>query len=411
MLPVHYSLDRYHADARYLQRLFLIAVALRAALAIVIQQLNLIDLFAGDAITYDYCGEQLALAWRTGYTPGWLEYRLSSDTSGWGMIYWVAGIYSVTGRNPLAIQFLNAVVGAGSALVVYAIAEEIYGHRLVARRAALCTAFFPSMILWSSQGLKDPLIVLGLVLVVYAALKARRGLSMPLVALVGLGFFATYALRFYVAYILAAAIVFSVLFASAKTAGGFARQLLLFGLVGFALMQFGVGDQAARHYETISLERIQLSRSDLALRAQSGYGSEIDITEEGALWLSMPLGFVYLLFAPFPWQLGSVRQAMAMPEMLVWYAMIPLLISGIVYSVRHRLADCTGIIVFTVGLIVAYSLMQGNVGTAYRQRSQVLVFLFIFAAVGFTLRQIRRGTDPPSVSPPGASEAVARVAS
>ena len=37
---------------------------------------------------------------------------------------------------------------------------------------------------------------------------------------------------------------------------------------------------------------------------------------------------------------------------------------------------------FTTMLTLAYSLFQGNVGTAYRQRSQLLVFYFIFVAVG-----------------------------
>ena len=36
-------------------------------------------------------------------------------------------------------------------------------------------------------------------------------------------------------------------------------------------------------------------------------------------------------------------------------------------------------------LTLAYSLFQGNIGTAYRQRSQLLVFYFIFVATGFVL--------------------------
>jgi hypothetical protein len=36
-------------------------------------------------------------------------------------------------------------------------------------------------------------------------------------------------------------------------------------------------------------------------------------------------------------------------------------------------------------LSIAYSVFQGNVGTAYRQRAQLLVFYFIFVAVGFVL--------------------------
>jgi len=43
------------------------------------------------------------------------------------------------------------------------------------------------------------------------------------------------------------------------------------------------------------------------------------------------------------------------------------------------------ILIFTVMLTLAYSVFQGNVGTAYRQRAQVLVFYFIFVAVGLVL--------------------------
>jgi hypothetical protein len=46
--------------------------------------------------------------------------------------------------------------------------------------------------------------------------------------------------------------------------------------------------------------------------------------------------------------------------------------------------------VFTVGLTLVYALSQGNVGTAYRQRSQVLVFYFIFVALGYVWKKRRR---------------------
>ncbi|MDT5159222.1 MAG: hypothetical protein QOH51_3579, partial [Acidobacteriota bacterium] len=45
---------------------------------------------------------------------------------------------------------------------------------------------------------------------------------------------------------------------------------------------------------------------------------------------------------------------------------------------------------FTTMLTLAYSIFQGNVGTAYRQRSQILVFYFIFVAVGAVLMKERR---------------------
>ncbi len=41
-------------------------------------------------------------------------------------------------------------------------------------------------------------------------------------------------------------------------------------------------------------------------------------------------------------------------------------------------------------LTISYSIFQGNVGTAYRQRTQIQVFLFIFIGVGWTIIQERR---------------------
>ncbi len=40
-------------------------------------------------------------------------------------------------------------------------------------------------------------------------------------------------------------------------------------------------------------------------------------------------------------------------------------------------------------LTLAYSVFQGNVGTAYRQRAQIVVFYFIFVAVGYVLLRER----------------------
>jgi len=57
---------------------------------------------------------------------------------------------------------------------------------------------------------------------------------------------------------------------------------------------------------------------------------------------------------------------------------------------KYRLRQALPIILFTLMLTLAYSIFQGNVGTAYRQRSQLLIFYFIFVAVGYVLMKERR---------------------
>jgi hypothetical protein len=63
---------------------------------------------------------------------------------------------------------------------------------------------------------------------------------------------------------------------------------------------------------------------------------------------------------------------------------------GIWFTLRYRLRQALPILLFTTMLTLAYSIFQGNVGTAYRQRSQILVFYFIFVAVGAVLFKERQ---------------------
>ena len=102
------------------------------------------------------------------------------------------------------------------------------------------------------------------------------------------------------------------------------------------------------------------------------------------------MGLVYLLFAPFPWSIGSFRQVLTLPEMLVWYALFPALVRGLALTVRTRFRRALPILVFAGALTAAYAVFQGNVGTAYRQRTQITMFFFIFMAAGQVEKQRAR---------------------
>jgi Ca2+/Na+ antiporter len=116
----------------------------------------------------------------------------------------------------------------------------------------------------------------------------------------------------------------------------------------------------------------------------------VDVSTASGVLSTVPLGLTYLLLAPFPWQLASLRQAITLPEMIIWWSSIPLLVLGAWFTIKHRLREIAPIVIFTSLLTLTYSIMQGNVGTAYRQRAQLLVFYFVFVAVGFVLVKERR---------------------
>ncbi len=95
------------------------------------------------------------------------------------------------------------------------------------------------------------------------------------------------------------------------------------------------------------------------------------------------------LLAPFPWMLGSFRQILALPETLFFYWLIPWIFLGIRHLVRHQLRRSLMALLITAGLTLGYALGEGNAGTAYRHRAQLLCFFLIYAAVGQDERRRR----------------------
>ncbi len=262
----------------------------------------------------------------------------------------------------------------------------------MSRIAALFVAFYPSLILWSSQGLKDGPIVFLLALIMLATFKLSERLSAKYFVLLAAALFSILTLRFYIFYMAVAAVVGSfVIGMRSRSTQSLIRQFAVIIGVGLVLTYLGVLRTASRQIEDYAdLDRIQLSRADLAGSAQSGFGKDIDVSTTSGALTAIPVGMVYLLFAPFPWQLANLRQSITLPEMLVWWGSFPLLVLGAWFTVKFRLRQALPILIFTTMLTLAYSIFQGNVGTAYRQRSQILVFYFIFVAVGAVLVKERR---------------------
>src|SRR5439155_4867105 len=89
-------------------------------------------------------------------------------------------------------------------------------------------------------------------------------------------------------------------------------------------------------------------------------------------------------------QLASLRQAITLPEMVIWWASLPLIGLGVWFGIKYRLREVAPIIIFRTLLTLTYSILQGNVGTAYRQRAQLVVFYFVFVAIGFVLMKEKR---------------------
>lgn len=355
------------------------------------------DLFWGDSYNYDIVGDILAQYW-AGQT--FINPSNVTSLSGYGFQYFVGIVYYFFGRNQLLVQLLNATISVAAGLVIYAIARRLFNAN-VAHRAFLCMAFFPQMIFWSCAMYKDPSILLCIAVCMYAVLRLRERLTPMSVFLFVAGSLYLMTLRFYVFYMVAFAALGTFFFAQRRGfLGGLMTQIVLVAAFASAIF-FGVRRETlSEQQQYFDLGRLQTARLGQTTQGRSSFAGDIDVSTQRGVFQAIPVGLVYLLFAPFPWSISGLRQLLTLPETLVWYGLMPALLRGLLFSIRTRLRETLPILVFAGTLTLAYAVFQSNVGTAYRQRTQISMFFFIFMGVGLELRRAKDLGPAARATPP-----------
>jgi len=278
-LPTILILARTNDEKTFLFRLFLVGLMARIVLAAVINMGHMEEFFGGDANTYDIFGRSLLQGlYGDDYHMQKYQGFVASGAGAWGMLYLVAGIYEVVGRNMLAIQLVNAAVGAATGVVVYHTAMALFSNLRVAKLAALLVTFFPSLILWSSQALKDGLIILALAVSILATLRLMEKVTVKWVLVITVSLLALLSLRFYIFYMMTAAVAGSfVMGMKTLSAQSFVQRFVAVAAIGMAFTWFGVLQYAGSQFDRFAnLQQIQMSRQDQA-EAGSGFGKDVDV--------------------------------------------------------------------------------------------------------------------------------------
>jgi hypothetical protein len=385
------------------------AFAVRALAAIVIHFFVTPGLFAPDEHTYNAGARLMAAYW-----SGDLARAPTFGNEGRGFYYIVGALYFPFGPFPLVGKLLNAWIGSLAVLELFRLTRLIGGSDAAALRAARFMAYFPSMILWSSLLIRDVWVQWLLVRLAreMAELKGRLILSRIISA-----FFLIWALTQFRSYLLYAAVGPFVLSFIVSRSKDIVRNLVLgsflaLGLTYLGTQTDGAGDKI-QNFDLAELQRLR-SWSSQGRVADSGFASDADVSTVGGALSFLPVGLAYFFFAPFPWQIGSIRQSLAIPETLFFYTLVPGIMAGIVFLFRKRLGDSMGVLLVTMTVTFGYAIGQGNVGTLYRHKAQVTGFYYAFAAIGMEQRRRRTaagytGTMPPVLRPLPPNQAAARL--
>lgn len=367
------ALTRAEEDFQFVAFIVLAGLFVRTVLAMGLRHAGLNQVIAPDEYTFHDNGRYF-LGWLQGEFAEPFSYRWRNSTQV-GYFALVGGLYWLFGVHEVVPVLVNCLIGALAAVPAYRLASQVGGRR-AGRYAAVLVTFFPSLVLWSTLLIRDALVLL---LILWCTVFAQsllrrftlRGVLLLVACLAGLA-----TLRSYVFVMQTGGMLLAFLVAGVRRPGRAVATAVLAGLGAVMVVKgLGVGGDALAE---ASLEHIS-TRRQLNSVGQSGMeapGHDLD-SPLGALTY-LPIGLVWFLFAPFPWQVGG-RQAMAVPDVLVWYLSFPLVVYGVAVALRRRRRPSMAPLLVAALFTVIHSLVEGNVGIIVRHRAHVLVLLLPFA--------------------------------
>ncbi len=353
-----------------------------------------------DARFYEEIGYEVAEDWLSGKEVDFDTLPQGVQTARL-LVAAIAAFYFVMG-GVRALPVLLVAYSAVTALVpgyVYRFARELEAPEAVARRAGWLVALSPVFVFWSGSLYKEGLTLLLLSVAAYHTLRLQSGWKGRSVSTVALCVVALWGVRFYLALLLALAVALSLLWG--RMPGGersrgvpvFVRQVAVILVFAVAIISVALSvrmENVLLESDEGVLVNLDVRRAGSAREAQSGYLQEASVASREEALQYFPLGLLYFLTVPFPWQLGSVRQNLIIPENVFWLGLYPLMVLGIGRALKANRSGTVFLLLMTGGMCVIYALLTANVGTVYRMRSQVWLLWAPFAAWGWEVWCERR---------------------
>jgi predicted outer membrane lipoprotein len=398
----------------------IVAVVARTAAVVVLGPLD-----AGVAIPDEQQYLELAASVASGRgADAWSEgYGQSLYDSTGTFMRPLAAMTWVFGSHQLNGQLIAAVFGVLTAVVTYLLAAKIVPGA-AALAAGLVAAALPSQVLWSSVVLRESMVwacLCGLALVLSdaAAQSSRKRLAVYGAAAFGI-LFALSHLREQTELVTGVALVLAALLVRSRRYWAVVLGALAVAIT--APLAGGLGPGGYNVAEN-AIPQLAAIRANLALGASTSIVETAPVMPDPALpapgpaalppgkvLVGSPAGQKYIAddisigsvirglaavaLRPLPWeQPTSTPMSLARFEALVWIPLYGLAIIGVAVGWPRRRLLAFPVIV-SVGILLLSAITQGNVGTAFRHRGQVLWAVAVLAAVGFQWLQARPRRAP-----------------
>jgi 4-amino-4-deoxy-L-arabinose transferase-like glycosyltransferase len=346
---------------------------------------------ASDAIGFSIKAEAISQILLSGkfsdIIPALQNYYWSPDN--WGPIFVTSIIYTIFGPYPLMAKLFITLMGAGTTLLIYKTARELWDEK-IARLSGILWAFFTLSFFYSSILLKEEFVVFFSMLALYSFIKIinARDLGIKYIVLVSVSLTAVFYFRVIAGATLIS--VFILTFILNKYKGHYVASLfygsLLMALILMFVNYFG--------YMEIYTERVFSAH-----RFSSSYMAEVSRGQSYAQLVGIPVYLLMSFLAPFPsvveiplsardYYLGLGHGPTYYPisGLIIWSFLNYFGLIGLYRSMKDNLGRYAPIWSFAVfyTLALGFTVMFTRVRFGYN----VMPVFFILIAVGVSYRHL-----------------------
>lgn len=359
--------------------IFVAAVSVRIVAGIVISATGTVDTVSPDSRFYMYIADHVARI------KTYEEFERFEGTFA-TYIWPVSWLFRIFGSYMFLAQLVAIVYAGVAAAATTRLACELL-PRAWALGAGAIVAFFPSLILWSSVPLRDSAVwatVSCLALTVVFLLRARsvRELVVWAAATAALTFLLGHVRLYSVSVAAIALTLVAIAVRPAQYKVAIAATLVAVAVV--IPIVIGIGPLGLRltEYDLGEIRRLKAESAESALVPENDPNATIIDY--------FPRGVSVMLFEPVPWtSLRGETVRAGQVEAPLWWALLAAAATAVVVLWRHRSVLLFPAL-YAMGVMGVLALGEGNFGTLYRHRGEVIWALALLAVVGVHEQWTRR---------------------
>ena len=309
-------------------------------------------------------------------------------------ISWLIAIpYSLFGRSILMAQSLSLFFGMGSIFLGWLLAKKIWDN-YIAKKVGWTIALFPSLVLYSALILREAYIVFFIIVALYGVVSWLKTENIKSFIIAMIGFIG--AIYFHGAMIVGAIIFLLILgktsfknFLKSFLKFRIKLNILVFFIVFITISLLYLSNKIYVPYlgnfkDSTDIVNLQ-AKTKNATRGTASWPEWTKINSPIELVYKAPVRSLYLVFAPFPWDVSHSRHLIGMFDAFLYMYLSFLILMNI--KVIWKDPVLKTILIILLSYLFVFGIGVGNFGTGIRHRSKFVVMFILLA--GPLLRKIK----------------------